>query len=598
MNFAAIIHEAKSALAYAYSEDKLHVRIKTAKNDVDNIEILAVDPFNWIPRRDGSGIYDFDIASIKKIKMEKEQVTRDHDSWFAEISDISWKRIKYCFILENKNERYIYGSHYRLPYTEDKRKLYDLSNYFNYPYINEEDLYTAPDWVENTVWYQIFPKSFYGANNSEEGNLLGIIEKLDYIKEAGFNGIYLTPIFESPSQHKYDTTDYFKVDEELGDNETFGKLVQEAHKRGIKVMLDAVFNHCGFFHPYWQDVVKNGKNSKYFDCFYVLDPNKPIVAGQIIDGKPEAVPREELNYFTFAYTQSMPKWNTSNPLVREYLLKVAAYWVEKYDIDGWRLDVSNEVSHDFWRELRKRLKAIKPSLYLLGENWDNSYPWLKGDQFDAVMNYEFSTPIWAYFRLNNPEKARYSDKDLKYELSKLLVSYPKHLTKNLFNLLDSHDTERFLTMVNERIELSKLAYIILLTYPGSPSIYYGSEIGMTGGEHSNREPMIWDEAKQNKDLLSFIKKLIQLRKNHQSFRSENLQWISLENVDDLLIYKKESEKEVLYVIINNNDKAKKLVVPGEIRGIEVRDCIEENNILINKEIELFPYDYKLYLQEK
>ena len=110
MNFAAIIHEAKSALAYAYSEDKLHVRIKTAKNDVDNIEILAVDPFNWIPRRDGSGIYDFDIASIKKIKMEKEQVTRDHDSWFAEISDISWKRIKYCFILENKNEKYIWKS--------------------------------------------------------------------------------------------------------------------------------------------------------------------------------------------------------------------------------------------------------------------------------------------------------------------------------------------------------------------------------------------------------------------------------------------------------------------------------------------------------
>lgn len=598
MNFAAIIHEAKSNLAYAYDKETLHVRIKTGKNEVKNIEILAVDPFNWIPRKDGSGIYDFDIASVYKIKMEKEQITRDHDCWFAEIKDIKWRRIKYCFILENDKEKYIYGSHYRHPYTEDKDRLYDLSNYFNYPYINEEDLYKAPDWVENTVWYQIFPKSFYGGEKSKEGTLQGIIEKLDYIKEAGFNGIYLNPIFESPSQHKYDTTDYFKIDKELGDNDTFKRLVEEAHRRGIKVMLDAVFNHCGFNHPYWQDVVKNGKKSKYFNCFYVLNPNKPIVAGEIINGKPQAVAREELNYFTFAYTQSMPKWNTSNPIAREYLLKVASYWVEKYDIDGWRLDVSNEVSHDFWRELRKRLKAIKPSLYILGENWDNSYPWLRGDQFDAVMNYEFSRPIWSCFRLNNKEKMKYSLEDLKVELSRLLVSYPKHLTRNLFNLLDSHDTERFFSLVQKRVELAKLAYLILLTFPGSPSIYYGSEIGMTGGEHTNRQPMIWEEDKQNKELFSLIKKLIQLRKKYKSFRSENLSWIELDGLDNVLSYKKKGREEDLYVILNMDEKNKKFSLPEEMRNLKLRDCLEDKELLLDSEIELFPYDYKIYLLKK
>jgi len=598
MNFAAIIHEPKSSFSYAYSKDKLHIRIKTAKNDVDNVELLAVDPFNWIPRNDGSGVYDFDIDSVYKIKMVKEQITRDHDCWFAEISDIKWKRIKYCFIIENKDEKYILGSHYRLPYTKDKSKLYDLFNYFNYPYINEEDLYIAPDWVSNTIWYQVFPKSFYGGNTSIEGNLIGIIEKLDYINEAGFNGIYLNPIFESPSQHKYDTTDYFKVDEELGDNEIFGKLVKEAHKRGIKVMLDAVFNHCGFFHPYWQDVVRNGEKSKYYDCFYILNPDKPIVNGNLKNGVPQEVEREELNYYTFAYTQSMPKWNTSNPIAREYLLNVACYWVEKYDIDGWRLDVSNEVSHDFWRELRKRLKSIKSDVYILGENWDNSYPWLKGDQFDAVMNYEFSIPIWSYFRLNNTAKIKYSSNDFKFELSKLLVGYPKHLTKNLFNLLDSHDTERFFSIVNEKVEVAKLAYLLLFTYPGSPCIYYGSEVGMSGGEHKNRQPMIWDEAKQNKELFLFIKKLIQLRKTYESFRIENFQWMNIEMENNIVIYKKQCEKEVLYVILNNNNISKKIAFPEEIKGIKVKDCIEENYTLIDKEIELLPYNYKVYLQIK
>lgn len=598
MNFAAVIHEPKSSYSYAYSKDKLHIRIKTSKNDVEAIELLAVDPFNWIPRNDGTGIYDFDKESVYRIKMIKEQITRDHDVWFAEINDINWKRIKYCFILENNNEKYILGSHHRLPYTKDESKLYDLFNYFNYPYINEEDIYKAPEWVSDTIWYEIFPKSFYGSKGKNNGDLAGIIEKLDYIKDMGFNGLYLTPIFESPSDHKYDTTDYFNVDEEFGNNEMLGELVKEAHNRGIKVMLDAVFNHCGFFHPYWQDVLEKGSKSKYFDCFYVLDKNKPIVYGKVKNGVPQEAPREELNYYTFAYTQSMPKWNTNNPIAREYLLNVSCYWIEKYNIDGWRLDVSNEVSHDLWRELRKRVKAIKPDIFLLGENWDNSYPWLQGDQFDSVMNYEFLIPMWSFFRLNNSSKVKYNVEEFKFEISKLLVQYPRHLTKNLFNLLDSHDTERFLNVVDGKIDVAKLAYILLFTFPGSPCIYYGSEIGMTGGEHSNRQPMIWEKEKQTQDLLLFIKKLIDLRKNHGSFKTENFQWVNIETKTNALMYKKESEEEILYVILNNDDTDVEIQLLEELKDTTCIDCIEEKDIILNKNIKVLPFEYKIYIQNK
>ncbi|WP_308779510.1 glycoside hydrolase family 13 protein [uncultured Clostridium sp.] len=598
MNFAAVIHEPKSSYSYAYSKDKLHIRIKTSKNDVEAIELLAVDPFNWIPRNDGTGIYDFDKESVYRIKMIKEQITRDHDVWFAEINDINWKRIKYCFILENNNEKYILGSHHRLPYTKDESKLYDLFNYFNYPYINEEDVYKAPEWVADTIWYEIFPKSFYGSNGKNNGDLAGIIEKLDYIKDMGFNGLYLTPIFESPSDHKYDTTDYFKVDKEFGNNEILGELVKEAHNRGIKVMLDAVFNHCGFFHPYWQDVIEKGSESKYFDCFYVLDENKPIIYGEVKNGVPQEAPREELNYYTFAFTQSMPKWNTSNPIAREYLLNVACYWIEKYNIDGWRLDVSNEVSHDFWRELRKRVKAIKPDIFLLGENWDNSYPWLQGDQFDSVMNYEFLIPMWSFFRLNNSSKVKYNVEEFKFEISKLLVGYPRHLTKNLFNLLDSHDTERLLNVVDGKIDVAKLAYILLFTFPGSPCIYYGSEIGMTGGEHSNRQPMIWEKEKQNQELISLIKRLVDLRKSHESFKTENFKWVNIDTKTNTLMYKKESEEEILYVILNNDNTDVEIPLPEELKDTTCIDCIEEKDIILNKNIKVLPFEYKIYIQNK
>lgn len=617
MNFSSIIHEPKSALSYAYDDNTLHIRLKTAKDDIKKVEILAVDPFNWIPRNDGTLIYDFDKESVIHVLMQKEQVTKYYDCWFAEVPDITWKRTKYCFILENDSEKYIMGSHDWIPYSEDQSILYNLFNYFNYPYINEEDIYKAPDWVPDTVWYQVFPERFcngsptggrdllpWGSDEMDRfdkkfgGDLLGIIKKLDYIKDVGFNGIYLNPIFKSPSSHKYDTTDYFTIDPEFGDNETFRILVEEAHKRGIKVMLDAVFNHCGYLHPYWQDVLKNGANSRYYDCFYIMDPERPLVYGELEEGIPGEAPKESLNYRTFAYAQAMPKWNTGNPIAREYLLNVGCYWIEKYHIDGWRLDVSNEVSHDFWIEFRKRVKSINPEVYILGENWDNSYPWLQGDQFDAVMNYELAIPAWNFFRANGKEEKKYDAQDFQYAISKLLTDYPKHITKNLFNLLDSHDTERILNIVGNNIEIVKLAYIFLFTFPGTPCIYYGSEVGMSGDEHSNRQCMVWEGEKQNIKLSTFIHRLIELRKKHESFKTTEFRWIPLETDSNTVLYKKETDQETLYVLIHNEDKPVDLSLPEELKGLTCKTGLQDNTVTLTEKIIVEPYGYMLYLMNK
>lgn len=613
MEFSSIIHRAKSEYSYAYNLDTLHIRLRTAKGDVTRCELLAVDPFNWSPRNDGTPIYDFDKESVEHIKMVKEQESEYHDCWFAEIKDIRWRRTKYCFILENCSEKYIVGCHDIVPYDGKDEKVYELSNYFNYPYINEEDLYSVPEWVKDVVWYQIFPDRFcngtpddgretlaWGSESQDGvgkkfgGNLEGIIKKLDYIKEIGFTGIYMTPVFESPSSHKYDTTNYLNIDPEFGNNETMGRLVEEAHKRGIKVMLDAVFNHCGYFHPFWQDVLKNGTKSKYYDCFYILDPEKKVFEGEIKDGFPMEIPKENLNYRTFAFTSAMPKWNTGNPIVRQHLMSVARFWIEKYHIDGWRLDVSNEISHDFWREFRKVVKEVDPNVYILGENWDNSNPWLMGDQFDGVMNYEFSMPVWKYFNVEKNRLDRYSEQEFRCAIGNLLTSYPKHVTQNLFNLLDSHDTERILNRTGGDKNIAKLAYVFLFTFPGTPSIYYGSEIGMAGGEHSNRQCMVWEEEKQDKDLKKFINKCIKLRKKYECFRTTEFQWLKTVEEENILAYKKEGVEEILYVFLNKGDE-KCCSLPDELRGRICVDCDNGAEVRMGDEVVVGANAYKLFI---
>ena len=235
------------------------------------------------------------------------------------------------------------------------------------------------------------------------GDLLGIIKKLNYLEDLGIKGIYLTPIFESVSNHKYDTTDYMKVDKYFGDESILRELITECHKRGIKIVLDAVFNHCGIGFAPFQDVIEKGRESEYFEWFY-------------IDG--DKVLFDPINFQAFGFVPYMPKMNTSNPGVKAYLYEVIKYWTEEFDIDGWRLDVSDELDHEFWRGFRKLVKSINPQAIIIGENWHNAYNWLMGDQFDSVMNYSLTKLCLDYFATSE-----INARTFMYEISSLLIRY-------------------------------------------------------------------------------------------------------------------------------------------------------------------------------
>ena len=507
MELSAIYHRPESEYAYLYKDKQMHIRIRTKKDDIKAITLHYGDPFIFME------------DSYEDTK-EMVKVTSDDlfDYWQVTVS-VRFARLQYLFELKGKDgQSILYGDRGCADNTPEN--LASERNGFKLPYIHEIDGCKVPDWVAETVWYQIFPERFANGNpeispegalawdfaiapqrdNFFGGDLQGIIDHLDYLHDLGITGLYLCPIFESPSNHKYNTTDYFEIDRHFGDKETFRKLVDEAHQRGMKIMLDAVFNHIGDQSPQWQDVLKYGENSAYKDWFHVQE--FPVTRDKL------ANPRK-LPYHTFAFESYMPKLNTANPQVRDYLLSVATYWIEHFDIDAWRLDVANEVDHQFWRDFRKAVLAKKPDLYILGEVWHTSQPWLKGDEFHAVMNYPLSDSIKDYFLRGVKKTSQFID-----EINSQSMYYRQQISEVMFNLLDSHDTERILTTAKGNVQLVKSALACLFLQRGTPCFYYGTELELAGGSDPDcRRVMPWERVSNSNDMLDFMKKLIQLRKD-------------------------------------------------------------------------------------
>ena len=506
MELTAIYHRPESEYAYLYKEGQVHIRIRTKKDDVEKIVLHYGDPFIFLE------------DSYEDVK-EMVKVTSDalFDYWRVAVS-VDFGRLQYLFELRDKEgQSVLYGDK---GFTDNSpENLASEGNGFKLPYIHEIDGCQVPDWVSKTVWYQIFPERF--ANGDAElspegaldwdssirpkstdffgGDLQGIIDHLDYLQDLGITGLYLCPIFESPSNHKYNTTDYFEIDQHFGDKETFRQLVDQAHLRGMKVMLDAVFNHMGDQSAQWQDVLKHGEKSVYKDWFHIQ--KFPVTNDKLVNPK-------ELPYHTFAFASYMPKLNTANPEVKDYLLSVATYWIEHFDIDAWRLDVANEVDHRFWRDFRKAVLAKKPDLYIIGEVWHTSQPWLNGDEFHAVMNYPLSDSIKDYF-LSRSKKTN----QFIAEINCQSMYYKQQISEVMFNLLDSHDTERILTTAQGDIQLVKSALAFLFLQRGTPCIYYGTELELGGGMDPDcRRVMPWDQVSNDNDMLNFMKNLIQLRK--------------------------------------------------------------------------------------
>lgn len=555
MNECAMLHIPDSRYCFATGEKELVLRLRMARED-EKAKVFLIYAQK----------YDFTFCR-KKMPMEIKYSDRLYNYYEIKmrLEDV---RFAYIFQIEEDGNTWYFSED---GVTKEYKFEEAFYNFFQMPYINKNDVMDTVDWMRSAVFYQIFVERFRQGNEKKDtsyinmkwdekptpksfagGDLAGIIEKMDYLKELGINALYLTPVFRSISNHKYDIIDYFTVDPQFGTKEELRQLVKLAHENGIRVVLDAVFNHCSMEMQQFQDVLEKGRESRFYDWF-------------IIDGDfPEP---EKMNYECFAACNYMPKLNTANEEVQDFLLEIAIYWIREADIDGWRLDVSDEVSHGFWRRFRKAVKKEKPDSVIIGENWHDAYAYLMGDQYDSIMNYAFTKACLDYFA-----KGVFSAKDMADKLNSNLMRNTEQVNRMMLNLLDSHDTHRFFTEVNKDKDKMLAAIALEMVFEGAPCLYYGTELCMEGGyDPDSRRGFPWDTKSWDMDFLEKVKELIRIRKQPAVQYGE----IKIEEEQEMLHVERMWENSKIILRINMTEEEKKIPKQPE----ETVLC-EDNRFLI------------------
>ena len=436
----------------------------------------------------------------------------------------------------------------------------------------------TPAWVQDALFHQIFPERFDNGDTTNDppkterwgdrptgssffgGDLQGIRNRLPYLADLGINALYLNPIFSATTNHKYNATDYRVIDPSFGTNELFKKLLDECHARSIRVVLDGVFNHVGTSFFAFVDVKEEGAASPYAHWFNIFS-------------YPVGEPRNP-NYESWWGYGALPKLMVAHPDVQKYLFDVARLWTGM-GIDGWRLDVPNDVPHSFWKEWRKVVRSINPECYIVGELWQDASPWLKGDEFDATMNYRFRDACLDFFC-----RGKMTGEEFQKSLAATRALYPAESNYAMQNLIDSHDTERYLTLCDRDVEKLKLTAFFQMTYVGAPMIYYGDEIGMEGGKDPDcRRTMIWDETKWNKDLRSHYTSLIAARKKYPALRRGTYTALPvLENDKNIVAFERADGNERLLVVLNNSKKKASLSLPVGAKTASAKDALKGTDL--------------------
>jgi glycosidase len=567
MNLAALHHTASGAGAYPLDAHHLRVVLRAAAGDLDGGTVI------WRDR------YAPEAKPFRRLSLERVASDGLTDYWAATLATET-RRVWYAFCLQSGREIAWLGEAGPVPRRSE-------CGGFQFPYICTADLFRQPAWLEGITFYQIFPDRFRNGDPSNDprrrrlrwgdrpigayeyagGDLEGIRQGLSYLSELGVGGFYCTPIFRAATNHKYDAASYYRIDPAFGTKEQFVALVREVHATGIRVLLDAVFLDSGIDFFAFRDVRRRGAASRYVSWYHRIDsfPVDPSIP----------------NYETFANGLGIhPKLNTADPACAEYLLRVGEHWIREADIDGWRLDVANEIDHVFWRRFRQRVKALKPDAWILGEIWHDATPWLCGDQFDSEMNYPWREAVLPF--LQGKRDAR----ELDQALQRLWYRYPAPILSGLLQFVGTHDTPRIRTLLGP--ERARLATALLLTGPGVPMVFYGDEIGLEGGpDHDCRRCMEWDPEKWDHPTLDLHRRLIRARCERPWLNDGAWETLVADPVSGAYAFRRSSRRmlgalpaegaeESLWVALNPGPAPLELPLPlGAARPRRLRDLLTD-----------------------
>ena len=530
----AVLHINTEDFIYPVERNRLTVRLRAARDDLTKCLIVYFSRTTPDQKKDCQlvKLYSDDLFDYYEANIEFSKVARYQ---------------KYFFVLSDNSGETLYYS------ATGFGKDVPEDGFFEFLYTNPGDVVEYPEWSKGAVYYQIFPERFCNGDTSNDpkdtqgwgepptrenymgGDLEGVRIKIPYLKELGIEVIYFNPIFKADFNHKYATTDYYSIDPCFGSNEEFGNLVKELHENGIKVVLDGVFNHTGIHFMQFEDVCKNGSASQYYDWFLPCKEKEITVTHK--------------DYECVGAYKYMPKLNSSNPEVRKFIVDVMDFWIRQYGIDGWRLDVADEVDSTVWQEARAVLKERYPDIILIGETWGYGGMLTSAKRLDSVMNYMFRDALRDYFGYE-----KLSASGFNHRINRMLGLYKTETHNVLYNLIDSHDTERFLFYCNSDVARMKLAVAFQLLFVGSPALYYGDEVGITGDNDPDcRKCMEWQEEKQNKELLNWYKTFIRLRKEHEAIRKGSYRSVLISDENDFLAFERTLNNERIIVMINKGD---------------------------------------------
>ena len=598
-------------------------RFRTAKDDVDRVGL---------------------VTSADTYVMEKECTQGEFDYYTFEVR-LGAEPFRYCFEVQSGTEKYYYGrcgiSREILEYynfvvvpgfsTPDWAKgavMYQIftDRFYNGDKSNDvetNEYYYIGDYSRRVTNWDKYPanmgvREFYG------GDLQGVMDKLDYLQELGVEVVYFNPLFVSPSNHKYDIQDYDYIDPHYGkivddggevlpdgvtdnsqatkykkrttglknleaSNELFIKLVEELHRRGMKVILDGVFNHCGSFNK-WMDRERIYEGEKDYEPGAYISADSPYRSYfRFFKEGPENWPYNG-NYDGWWGHDTLPKLNYEDSVKLEnYILYIGRKWVSPpYNVDGWRLDVaadlgrSNEYNHDFWKKFRTAVKDANPSALILAEHYGDPSDWLKGDEWDTVMNYDaFMEPI-TWFLTGMEKHSDEAREELLGNIDNFIGSMAHHMSNMLtpslqvaMNELSNHDHSRFLTRTNHmvgRVEhlgpeaaneyvnkaVMREAVVMQMTWVGAPTIYYGDEAGVCGfTDPDNRRTYPW--GREDHELIAFHKEAIRIHKEHPALRTGSLKILSGE--ENVLSYARFKGNDRIVIVINNRSERTEVKVP-------------------------------------
>ena len=626
MNKTALFCEATEGYVYPpepKESELVTFRFRTAKDDVDRVGL---------------------VTSADTYVMEKECTQGEFDYYTFE-TRLGEEPFRYCFEVQSGTEKYYYGrcgiSREILEYynfvvvpgfsTPDWAKgavMYQIftDRFYNGDKSNDvetNEYYYIGDYSQRVTNWDKYPanmgvREFYG------GDLQGVMDKLDYLQDLGVEVVYFNPLFVSPSNHKYDIQDYDYIDPHYGkivddggevlpngvtdnsqatkykkrttglknleaSNELFIKLVEELHRRGMKVILDGVFNHCGSFNK-WMDRERIYEGEEDYEPGAYVSADSPYRSYfRFFKEGPENWPYNA-NYDGWWGHDTLPKLNYEDSVKLEnYILYIGRKWVSPpYNVDGWRLDVaadlgrSNEYNHEFWQKFRRAVKDANPNALILAEHYGDPSDWLKGDEWDTVMNYDaFMEPV-TWFLTGMEKHSDEAREELLGNIDNFIGSMAHHMSNMLtpslqvaMNELSNHDHSRFLTRTNHmvgRVEhlgpeaaneyvnkaVMREAVVMQMTWVGAPTVYYGDEAGVCGfTDPDNRRTYPWGH--EDQELIAFHKEAIRIHKEHPALKTGSLKILGGE--ENILSYARFKGHDRIIVVINNRSERAEVKVP-------------------------------------